>query len=543
MTSPRDGARAALIVGLLIGSLGTTALLAWQADYAVDAHRRAAESVLRDYATLAANEFVRRASAKLGYDGYYPLATALSRRLEAQARLDEAVRALDEHADDRLRPALALPRRYFAYRTGSGELTFFGGERETTELREWLENRLASPPDETQPYFVRHGIVAGEPVSFVFREVAVGSGADAWIAGFEVELDALHGYLSSAFEQDPLLPPSLGRGNVSNEALFLSFLDHGGVERFRSAGASDPAFAAEAVFGEAYGGVLDGSSVRLSLDRAAASELVIGGLPPSRLPVLLGLLLLSVALMATAIREVRRERALHKLRSEFVASVSHELRTPLTQSRMFAETLLLGRVRSEEEARRSIQIIHREVRRLAHLVENVLQFSRLEEGRLRLAPQTGPLEPRVRETLELFHPLVAGSRVRAVVRAEPRVSAAFDPDAFGQVLLNLLDNAVKYGPREQEIVVGIESRNGRARVFVEDQGPGIPLHERERVFERFYRLERDRVSSVAGTGIGLSVVRELVTRQGGRVFVENGEHGGARFIVALESSRPGESTA
>lgn len=102
------------------------------------------------------------------------------------------------------------------------------------------------------------------------------------------------------------------------------------------------------------------------------------------------------------------------------------------------------------------------------------------------------------------------------------------------MLLNLLDNAAKYGPRSQEIVVGIESRNGATRLFVEDQGPGIPEAERERIFERFYRLPRE---SAAGTGIGLSVVRDLVTRHGGRTFVETASGGGSRFVVELPAPR------
>jgi signal transduction histidine kinase len=112
-----------------------------------------------------------------------------------------------------------------------------------------------------------------------------------------------------------------------------------------------------------------------------------------------------------------------------------------------------------------------------------------------------------------------------------------DPDALRQVLLNLLDNAVKYGPRTQRVVVGVESTNGCARVYVEDEGPGIPPRERELVFERFYRLERERTSSIAGTGIGLAVVRDLVSRQGGRALVEAGAKGGARIVVELPPPR------
>jgi signal transduction histidine kinase len=112
-----------------------------------------------------------------------------------------------------------------------------------------------------------------------------------------------------------------------------------------------------------------------------------------------------------------------------------------------------------------------------------------------------------------------------------------DADALRQVLLNLLDNAVKYGPRGQEVAVTLAREDGRLRLAVEDEGPGIPPEERERVFERFHRLERDRASPVTGTGLGLAVVRELVARHGGRCAVERGRFG-ARVVVELPEARP-----
>jgi len=539
MSSRGDGSRTALIVALLLVSFGATVLLAWQAQYAVSLHRAAAESVVRDYAALAADEFIRRSAAKVGYEGYYPLMGTLTHGLEATGDLGMSVPKLEElgPGDERLQEALPLAKRYFTSLPASEALSFEGDEP-PVEVLAWLSAQLKSPRDETGPYTVLHGSVAAEPVTAVVQEWTDASRRKR-VAGFEVNLEALGAYLAPAIEERSLLPPSLGKGEVTNAAIFVSLIDHGGVERFRSGPREFPDFRVEASFGDAYGGVLQGSRVRLSVDPAAAPRLVIGGLPPSRLPVLGGLLLLTAALVATVIREIRRERQLQRLRAEFVANVSHELRTPLAQIRMFAETLLLGRVRSEEEEKRSLRIIDREVRRLSHLVANVLQFSRGDDGIAlsSLSGEPAPLAPRVEETIELFQPLVADTGVRIVARLEPDAEAAFDSDALRQVLLNLLDNAAKYGPRSQEILVGVESRNGATRLFVEDQGPGIPEAERERVFDRFYRLPREGASAIAGTGIGLSVVRDLVTRHGGRTYVETASCGGARFVVELPEPR------
>jgi signal transduction histidine kinase len=125
------------------------------------------------------------------------------------------------------------------------------------------------------------------------------------------------------------------------------------------------------------------------------------------------------------------------------------------------------------------------------------------------------------------------------VRAEllPGVIAPVDKSALRQTLLNLLDNAVKYGPTAQTVVVAMAAEHGLVRVAVEDEGPGIALAERDRIWTPFYRLERDANSAVAGSGIGLAVVRELVTQHGGRVWVERGRTGGARFVVELPGAR------
>jgi signal transduction histidine kinase len=247
----------------------------------------------------------------------------------------------------------------------------------------------------------------------------------------------------------------------------------------------------------------------------------------------LGLLALNFVLIMTAILQLRREMALQRLRDEFVASVSHELRTPLTQIRMFTETLLLDRIRSNDEQRRSLEIIDREARRLGQLVENVLQFSRGERKVASLAKARVELAPLLSEIVDDFESSMNGTPVNIRPQLATGVAAEVDSDAIRQIVLNLLDNAVKYGPKHQLIVMGLEANDSNAVLFVEDEGPGIPEADRKRIFERFHRLERDRQSATAGTGIGLSVVRDLAMRHGGGCRVENGKRTGARFVVEI----------
>jgi len=503
-----------LPIVLLCVSLLTTAVLALQAHSAFTYHRVTAEQVLRDFAGIAGSEFVRRSTSHLAYDGYMTLRGSLAR-------------GKGEGGDPRVRHAAELARRTFTA-SPRAEALRFSPDAPPDDVRVFLLAKLVTGVPPGRPFVAVSGVSGGASRRFVFGPSADG----AEVVGFEVESTRVAPWLAEVMEKGPLLPPTIGHGRVTNDALFLSVADEGGAEIFRWGKGAWPGLAVTVPFGQAYSGVLDGAVLQVCIDPAAARHLVMGGLPRSRLPLVLGLLGVSTGLLVTALLQLRREQALQRLRVEFVASVSHELRTPLTQIRMFAETLLLKRIRSEEEGERALEILDREARRLTHLVENVLQFSRGERGAVSLELSSRRLAPLVRDVLEQFAP-IAGPGVRFVASLPEEAEARIDPDALRQILLNLLDNAVKYGPTEQEIVVAVERAERGVRLVVEDRGPGVPPRERLRIFERFQRLERDRLSSVAGTGIGLAVVSDLAARMHGKAFVEDAPSGGARFVVEL----------
>ncbi len=512
------GAFTALLLGV---ALVASALLAWQAHSAEASHRAATEAVLRDYAGLAANELLRRASSEVGYQGHYVLVQALAAPGAHPA-------ALARSSDARTRRAASLVRRTFSIRPPTRKVVFDG--EEDPEAAAWLTERLAAPP-EPAPYAVWGGVWAGSARTFV-----LGPPREGARVGYEVEQAALAPFIQSAVDEGPLLPPSLGHGRVGNERLALRVRDPAGREILRHGDGWSGALQVSARGGDAYAGALLGFTAEVEIDPSAAPDLVIGGLPGSRLPQVTALLGLAAVLLAAAVVQLRRERALERLRSEFVASASHELRTPLTQIRMFAETLRLGRIRSEGERGRALEIIDREARRLGHLVENLLQFSRSGRGAPTAAPVVQELGPLVAEVVESFRPVAAASGAAVRPEVAQGLRARVDADAFRQILRNLLDNAVKYGPHGQEVAVFLEGAGpGRLRLAVEDEGPGIPPAERERVFGRFQRLERDRAGAVTGTGLGLAVVRELVTACGGRCAVLSGVRGGARVVVELPS--------
>ena len=512
--------RGAFTVLLLGVALAASLLLAWQAYSAAASHRAASEAVLRDYAGLAASELMRRGASEVGYQGHY----ALVRSLGTAAGLPSPS---GNKEDPLTRRRMALLRRTFTMGVSSGKVVFDG--EDDPPLAAWLAEH-AAPPREREPFTVLHGVVGGQARSFV-----LGDSLGDRRAGYEVETRALAPFIAAAVDEGALLPPSLGHGRVGNDRLALVVRDAGGREIFSRGRPWAGALRALATGGDAYAGTLRGYTGEVEIDPAVAADLIIGGLPRSRLPQLAALVGLAAGLLAATVVQLRRERRLERFRAEFVASASHELRTPLAQVRMFAETLRLGRVRSEEERQRSLEIIDRESRRLAHLVENLLQFSRSGHRAPATNSPARELGPLVAEVVESFRPVAEGAGARLRAEVASGLWARVDADAWRQVLLNLLDNAAKYGPRGQEIVVSLAGADGQVRLAVEDEGPGIPPAERERVFERFHRLERDRVSTVTGTGLGLAVVRELVSGWGGRCHVEPGRLGGARVVVELKT--------
>ena len=240
-------------------------------------------------------------------------------------------------------------------------------------------------------------------------------------------------------------------------------------------------------------------------------------------------------LVQNRVRAVRARRTseLTQLRADFVSSVSHELRTPLAQIRMFAELLRKGSMRTPQDADRALRIIEKEASRLTILVDNILNYTRLRKRAERASSIPTHVTGAVRQTIESFAPLSAERGVHIVAEIEPDLWATVDSLGLRQVLLNFLENAVKYGPRDQKVTVGAKGLESVVRVWVDDQGPGVPVSERDAVWRAFYRRKESIAAGATGAGIGLAVVRELVLQSGGSVQVTDAPNGGARFIADL----------
>ena len=526
--------RGAVVAVLLVLAFGVAAALGIQAYGTARYHRAQADRVLRDYAALAAARVAQRSASEIFYAVVPPL-KALKHAHEVAPRKPLPA-PKDLHFDTMEHEFSLAPyiRVTFRMDLKTGALNT-SGQTLPPAVRRWLIDTLPVHTRTVYDTSWHMGTVLGQPDGdrryVAYTVLRDSQGVLRTALGFEVQPIVLKPLVVQATEKFDLLPRPLTGGVQYDSMGSIIITDRYGTEIYRSAVQYTSPFTARDTIGTDMGNLFAQATLR----GAVADKLIIGGLPKSRLPLILGMLGLTAALIGTALFQLRRESQLTRLRTDFISGVSHELRTPLAQIRMFSETLTLGRVRSEEERRRSLAIIDQEARRLTHLVENLLHFSRSERQTTHITPEPTALAPLVQEVLDGFAPLAAarGATLAATVPEDLVVPA--DPGAVRQMLLNLLDNAVKYGPAGQVVRVSATRHNGSARLWVDDGGPGIPRADRERVWERFWRLERDRGSSVAGSGIGLAVVRELATLHHGRVWIDDPAPGatGTRVVIEL----------
>lgn len=229
--------------------------------------------------------------------------------------------------------------------------------------------------------------------------------------------------------------------------------------------------------------------------------------------------------VATILVAAERERRMSALKSELVANVSHELKTPLALVRMFSEMLQSGRVASDDKRKEYLDIIVSESERLSALIENVLDFARVERGRQAYDFADGQVEAAVAKAVGVYRHRAEREGIQLALEAEPSLpSARIDDRAIQLAVINLIDNALKYAPLSEVVTVRTTKENGSIVVRVIDRGPGVAAEERDRIFERFVRGTSARSSNgTRGSGIGLALVKHIAESHGGRAWVESAE--------------------
>lgn len=550
---------ASITVGLVCFAVALTAMLAYRAFEASRAHRQISEQTLREYAGFAA----------------FQLTNATTARIIGQPRgvFDDVMRAITTQGPT---PPLGAERAAaligawgpvcrcldgvsFYYQvtfadSGVEATTFeFATATALQRLRDTVMAHALAPrgpelplPNPDGPPPPGAPIITHLPLSifsrlgdrpYVLTHVLTldPAGRPVVAYGFAVPTgQALGRVVQSVLASQPVLPTTLTRGLRVDSILAITVRTSSREVVYESGPPVDTRYAATDSVEQRFGSL----QFQVAIDPAAAGRLIIGGLPRSRLPEVLATALLAVCLLGLLLFQFRRQEALGRLRDDFVSGVSHELRTPLAQIRLLAELLHMGKVPVEEQDR-SLRIIDKEARRLSFLVDSILTFTHARPGLV--SPVSTDIAAEIEEIVSGFAPLAAARHVRLVTHHARGLVASVDRGALRQVLLNLLDNAVRYGPAGQTVTISTTIAGDTWRLEVGDEGPGIPAEERERIFAPYYRMARDAGGAIGGTGIGLAVVRRLVEEHRGRVQVAAaGGDGaiGARFVVALPINAP-----
>lgn len=599
---PTSAPESTILVVLLL-TLGVTGALAYQTQAAQRSHRQSVEAALRDYAAFAnwglgrhleqtldaslnvavfqgrlAAEIAQLSRMAEGHDARNlarfraEFLNGLDRCgcvnavhdvfvLDLGTRAVESERPLSPGFEDWLRRVIAVEAgadTLHAVRMGGPEELVGHAPRvrrvtpsaPATERSIRSSGAVADPSRPSlsvrmtagPPYALRvHPLESSTDARLVYTILHDRQGAPQRVYGFVLNTGAFAGPTARMVaDTAELLPPSLTRGRTNDEVLALRISTASGEELYHSPGSVwGPTHVVDTVT-TAAGQLVTEVAIRPD----AAASLVIGGIPAARFPLLLSAFLLTFGLVVVAAVQLRRHHALVRIRNDFVSGVSHELRTPLAQISLFGQLLELGRLQPDQR-NRSIRIINEETQRLTYLVDNILQFSRTGRTDQQISPTRTDAGALARSIVEGFTPLARTRAVTLALEIEEDLVAPVDENAIRQILLNLLDNAVKYGPSGQRVQVGVSRHGSFLRLSVEDEGPGIPSAERLRVWEPYQRLDRDRESASGGSGIGLSVVRELVKLHGGSATIEDGVFGGARFVILLpgcaNASRPAHS--
>ena len=345
------------------------------------------------------------------------------------------------------------------------------------------------------------------------------------------------GALAALFARPPQHSAIDSAGLARLDSLSLEIRGVGGERLFGQIGAGR----AHAIV--QLGGPLRGLRLVMAVEPSRVAGPLLAPHTRFRLWNLGALLAATIIVLAIAVSASRRELLLARARSDFIAGVSHDLRMPLAQILIASETLTLRRERNDGERVSLASSIVRETRRLMALVDNVLLFSRSGAVELKPALRAVSVTELLVEVADAVRLTVDDASQTLEVIPGPPATVMADPRLVRQALVNLIDNALKYGAAQQRIRLRAEQDGTSVRLYVDDEGPGIPSADRAKIFEPYARLARDQVSERTGTGLGLAVVRQIAEACGGRVWLEDAPERGARAVIELRAATVAQSFA
>jgi signal transduction histidine kinase len=521
------------LIALLLLTLVLSGLLAFEAEQEVGAHRVASARVLREHLAATGRDALDATAAALRASLVSALGPAVDARAATPYDVLPSPTALAARSGTRLGCAVPGPV-WMRLDLRDGSLATAGYSlppavgRWAADAARAIARGGATATDGGYAIVTGRGAMAGRVVVLGVKRAPY----DAPIA--------VYGLITCDDVFGAALLGAARRTGVGGDALSLALADSLLAIEVRDA--SGALLGPAPVRGAARPGApvvaerrVAGLTLRAVEGPGAAGRVLVPTRRRTRVLVVGALAAITGALGLLALRQLRREQELVRLRADFTSSVSHELRTPLAQILLYGETLALGRVRDDAQRRDAADTIVREARRLMHMVENVLHAARAERRANPVHTEVVALAPLVREVARGFAPLAEAAGMRLDVDVPGSLGARADTGALRQILLNLLDNALRYGAHAQTIrVAAREEAGATVRLWVDDAGPGIAPRDRQRVWLPFVRLARDRqAGNRTGSGLGLAVVADLVRALDGEAWITDAPGGGTRVCVRL----------
>ncbi len=516
--------------------LALLAILTAQTLRAARRHRAIAESMEREWVYFARETFRKRIEANL-FMAMSGALTGVRATASSPPALDAILRAADSVAACKCSPAFQ-PRYAFSFDVRSRRLlTSAGGPRDgdsSTVTGVALARAFSLARDQPMSPLDMHLVadtIAGSMHTLVFRAIRDVRGAVALIAGIEADSASfIATAITESFDAGRLLPKGVVPDTATQTVVSAAVTTPTGFHLFTQGGTGSGTLTSAMTIAPFMGAL----TVSVALDPELVHGLLVGGPPDSPVRLLLVLDLLAVALLATMTWFAWRAAVLSRARAAFVASVSHDLRTPLSQVMIAAETMALGRLRTVEECRREAAVILDESKRLLGLIENVLDFSSPRRAQPPGAVRLASLGVTVRDVITGLEPTASALGMSITLAVDDEIDLPMDAIDMRRALANVIENALKYTRRRNaSVAVGVTATASLAEVVVDDDGPGIPAGERDRVFLPYVRLTRDVERDIGGSGIGLTITRDVVARHGGTVRVEGNARGGARVVMAF----------
>lgn len=488
-------------------------------------------AVLNDYAAMAGQNLVRTIKGQIGYQSMYQLS-------QIWASAGDPSGAIMTFLN---RPENELEENLISVRNALSNIQVIDVlENKSIAIKHSSLAELSTPiPDLDTGNQYGFKAIHSENVNDLSFSSLINTNTEfAILANFE------DGFTRKTLEKiikSQQLMPSVINPTNNNQGLVFIMFSPSGQMLWQSKNHTQTTNSHTIAFDDDYGALFKQYSIKAIIDKSLAESLIIGGLPKNQLPKLLILAALTFLSIIITFWLYRRAQRFSQQQQQFIARVSHELRTPLTQIRLFAETLELNRVNDEAAKKHYLGIIHQESIRLSQLVDNILNQQQIQQANTHVNLKYFKLKPFIEELISEQQILWQSKNITFEIKDDTSISLNSDPNLLKQVMINLLENAVKFGPKEHPIQIELNSKNSHHIIKITDQGPGIPESLMPEVLNSYQRLPRDEIRGINGNGLGLGIAVHLTQVLGGTLLFEHPQKG-LVAVITIPSEAPEQAT-